>query len=116
MGVAGWCPLTWCTWRTSVHDVHAKPRTPWCRPRPPGQGRRMRALTWQGRRKVEVTEVPDPQIQEPTDAIIKVTSSAICGSDLHLYEVLGPYLRPGDVLGHEPMGVVQEVGADVTHI
>ncbi|MCU1592891.1 MAG: Alcohol dehydrogenase GroES domain protein [Frankiales bacterium] len=76
----------------------------------------MRALTWQGRRNVQVTDVPDPQIQEPTDAIIKVTSTAICGSDLHLYEVLGAFLNQGDVLGHEPMGIVEEVGADVTHI
>ena len=76
----------------------------------------MRALTWQGKRDVRVTEVPDPKIEEPTDAIIKVTSTAICGSDLHLYEVLGPFLRPGDVLGHETMGVVEEVGADVHHV
>ena len=76
----------------------------------------MRALTWQGKRDVQVVDVPDPKIQEPTDAIVKITSTAICGSDLHLYEVLGPYLKPGDVLGHEPMGVVEEVGADVTHI
>ena len=76
----------------------------------------MRALTWQGKRDVRVEDVPDPRIEEPTDAIIRVTSSAICGSDLHLYEVLGPYLQPGDVLGHEPMGIVEEVGADVTHI
>ena len=76
----------------------------------------MRALTWQGRRDVRVETVPDPTIEQPTDAIIRVTSSAICGSDLHLYEVLGPFLSPGDVLGHEPMGVVEEVGAEVTHI
>jgi threonine dehydrogenase-like Zn-dependent dehydrogenase len=76
----------------------------------------VRALTWQGRRDVRVDTVPDPTIQHPTDAIIKVTSSAICGSDLHLYEVLGPYLAPGDVLGHEPMGIVQEVGSEVTQI
>jgi threonine dehydrogenase-like Zn-dependent dehydrogenase len=76
----------------------------------------MRALTWQGKRDVQVVDVPDPKIQEPTDAIVRITSTAICGSDLHLYEVLGPYLKPGDVLGHEPMGVVEEVGADVTHI
>ena len=56
--------------------------------------------------------MPDPRIEEPTDAIIKVTSTAICGSDLHLYGVLGPYLKPGDVLGHEAMGVVDEVGPD----
>lgn len=76
----------------------------------------MKALTWQGKRDVRVEEVPDPQIELPTDAVIKVTSTAICGSDLHLYEVLGPYLTPGDVLGHEPMGIVEEVGAEVTHI
>ena len=76
----------------------------------------MRALTWQARRHVEVTDVPDPRIEQPTDAVIKVTSTAICGSDLHLYEALGPFLRPGDVLGHETMGVVEEVGAEVTHI
>ena len=72
----------------------------------------MRALTWQGQQDVRVETVPDPTIQQPTDAIIKVTSTAICGSDLHLYEVLGPFLDPGDILGHEPMGVVEEVGSD----
>jgi threonine dehydrogenase-like Zn-dependent dehydrogenase len=76
----------------------------------------MRALTWQGTEHVEVTDVPDPEIQEPTDIVIRVTSTAICGSDLHLYGVLGPFLKPGDVLGHEAMGVVEEVGADVTHL
>jgi threonine dehydrogenase-like Zn-dependent dehydrogenase len=76
----------------------------------------MRALTWQGKRDVEVREVPDPVIQEPTDAIVRITTTAICGSDLHLYEVLGAYLNPGDVLGHEAMGVVEEVGSEVTHI
>ncbi len=76
----------------------------------------MRALTWQGKRDVRVEDVPDPRIEHPTDAIIRVTSTAICGSDLHLYEVLGPFLDAGDVLGHEPMGVVEEVGAEVTSI
>jgi len=76
----------------------------------------VRALTWQGKRDVRVETVPDPTIQASTDAIVKITSSAICGSDLHLYEVLGPFLTPGDILGHEPMGIVEEVGADVTHI
>ena len=76
----------------------------------------MKALTWQGKRDVRVEDVPDPRIEAPTDAIVRITSSAICGSDLHLYEVLGPYLAPGDVLGHEPMGIVEEVGAEVTHI
>ena len=73
----------------------------------------MKAVTWQGRRKVSVESVPDPSIQQPTDAIIRVTSTAICGSDLHLYSVLGPFLDPGDILGHEPMGVVEEVGTQV---
>jgi threonine dehydrogenase-like Zn-dependent dehydrogenase len=76
----------------------------------------MKALTWQGRRDVRVEEVPDPRIEEPTDAIVRITSTAICGSDLHLYEVLGPYLKPGDVLGHEPMGIVEEVGPGVTRL
>jgi threonine dehydrogenase-like Zn-dependent dehydrogenase len=76
----------------------------------------LKALTWHGKRDVRVEDVPDPRIEQPTDAIIRVTSTAICGSDLHLYEVLGPFLNPGDVLGHEPMGVVEEVGPDVTHI
>ncbi|GII81781.1 glutathione-dependent formaldehyde dehydrogenase [Sphaerisporangium rufum] len=76
----------------------------------------MKAVTWHGKRDVRVEEVPDPAIKEPTDAIIKVTSTGICGSDLHLYEVLGPFLDAGDILGHEPMGIVQEVGAEVTGI
>ena len=76
----------------------------------------MKAVTWHGRRDVRVDEVPDPKIEQPTDAIIRVTSTAICGSDLHLYEVLGPFLDEGDILGHEPMGIVEEVGAEVTHI
>jgi threonine dehydrogenase-like Zn-dependent dehydrogenase len=76
----------------------------------------MKAVTYHGRHDVRVDEVPDPTIQEPTDAIIRVTSTAICGSDLHLYEVLGPFLDEGDILGHEPMGIVEEVGPGVSHI
>jgi threonine dehydrogenase-like Zn-dependent dehydrogenase len=76
----------------------------------------MKALTWQGNRDVRVDTVPDPTIEAPTDAIIRVTSSGLCGSDLHLYEVLGAYLDPGDILGHEPMGIVEAVGPEVTHI
>jgi threonine dehydrogenase-like Zn-dependent dehydrogenase len=76
----------------------------------------MKAVTWHGKRDVRVETVPDPAIKEPTDAIIRVTSSGICGSDLHLYELLGPFLDKGDVLGHEPMGVVEEVGSEVTRI
>src|ERR1700712_2108025 len=77
------------------------------------QGRIMKALTWQGKRDVRVEEVPDPTIQEPTDIVIKVTRSGPCGSDLHLYEVLGPFMTPGDVLGHEPMGTVVATGSAV---
>lgn len=73
----------------------------------------MRAVTWQGKRDVRVENVPDPQIQEPTDAIVRVTSTGLCGSDLHLYEVLTPFMTPGDILGHEPIGIVEEVGAGV---
>jgi threonine dehydrogenase-like Zn-dependent dehydrogenase len=76
----------------------------------------MKALTWQGNEHVEVTDSPDPKLQEPTDAIIRVTSTAICGSDLHLYGVLGPYLKPGDVLGHEAMGIVEEVGSEAGNL
>jgi threonine dehydrogenase-like Zn-dependent dehydrogenase len=76
----------------------------------------MRALTWQGIEDVRISEVPDPRIQEPTDAVVRVTSTAICGSDLHLYKVLAPYLEKGDVLGHEFMGIVEEVGTGVTNL
>jgi threonine dehydrogenase-like Zn-dependent dehydrogenase len=76
----------------------------------------MKAVAWHGKRDVRVDEVPDPTIQEPTDAIVRITTTAICGSDLHLYEVLGPFLAEGDILGHEPMGIVEAVGSEVTHI
>lgn len=76
----------------------------------------MKALTWQGKRKVAVEEVPDPVLRHPTDAIVKITSTAICGSDLHLYELFGPFIDGGDILGHEPMGIVVDVGADVTSL
>jgi threonine dehydrogenase-like Zn-dependent dehydrogenase len=76
----------------------------------------MKAAVWHGKRDVRVDEVPDPTIQEPTDAIVRVTSTGLCGSDLHLYEVLAPFMTEGDILGHEPMGIVEEVGAEVTHI
>ncbi|WP_030421916.1 Zn-dependent alcohol dehydrogenase [Streptomyces sp. SCSIO 75703] len=74
----------------------------------------MKAVTWQGKRDVRVEDVPDPVIQEPTDAVVRITSSGLCGSDLHLYEVLTPFMTPGDILGHEPMGIVEEVGPEVT--
>ncbi|MEU6091613.1 zinc-dependent alcohol dehydrogenase [Streptomyces sp. NPDC047085] len=73
----------------------------------------MKAVTWQGRRDVRVEDVPDPRIEEPTDAVVRITSSGLCGSDLHLYEVLTPFMTPGDILGHEPIGIVEEVGAGV---
>lgn len=74
----------------------------------------MRALTWQGKRDVRVDTVPDPVIRDGEDVIVRITTTGLCGSDLHLYEVLGAFLDPGDILGHEPMGVVEEVGPEVT--
>jgi threonine dehydrogenase-like Zn-dependent dehydrogenase len=76
----------------------------------------MKALTFHRKRDVRVDEVPDPKIEQPTDAIVRITSTAICGSDLHLYEVLGMFIEEGDALGREPMGIVEEVGSEVTHI
>jgi threonine dehydrogenase-like Zn-dependent dehydrogenase len=76
----------------------------------------MKALTFHGKRDVRVDEVPDPKIEQPTDAIVRITSTAICGSDLHLYEVLGMFIEEGDILGHEPMGIVEEVGSEVSHV
>ncbi|HEY1368099.1 MAG TPA: zinc-dependent alcohol dehydrogenase [Gaiellaceae bacterium] len=76
----------------------------------------MKALTWHGKRDVRVETVRDPGVQDPTDVIVRVTSSGICGSDLHLYEVLGPFMEEGDILGHEPMGIVEEVGPEVTEL
>ncbi len=76
----------------------------------------MKAVVWHGKRDVRVDTVPDPVIQEPNDILIKVTSSGICGSDLHLYEVLAPFMTEGDILGHEPMGVVEEVGSAISNV
>ncbi|WP_347059772.1 alcohol dehydrogenase catalytic domain-containing protein [Blastococcus sp. HT6-30] len=76
----------------------------------------MRAVTWHGRGDVRVDTVPDPTIQDQTDVIVEITSSGICGSDLHLIEVLAPFMTVGDVMGHEPMGIVREVGRDVTSV
>ena len=76
----------------------------------------MKAVTWQGVHDMRVIDVPDPRIEQPTDAIIKVTSTALCGSDLHLYETLAPFMEPGDVVGHEPMGIVEEVGSAVSNL
>src|SRR3954447_2494324 len=76
----------------------------------------MKALTWHGVHDVRVDEHPDPAIEQPTDAIIRVTSTGLCGSDLHLYEVLGPFIEAGSILGHEPMGIVEEAGSQVTDL
>jgi threonine dehydrogenase-like Zn-dependent dehydrogenase len=76
----------------------------------------MRAVAWHGKRDVRVETVPDPKIEHPTDAIVRITSSGVCGSDLHLYEVMGPFMEVGDILGHEPIGIVEEVGSAVTNL
>ncbi|MFD6953243.1 glutathione-dependent formaldehyde dehydrogenase [Nocardiopsis sp. TSRI0078] len=76
----------------------------------------MKAVVWNGTRDVGTANVPDPRIEDSGDAVIRVTTSGLCGSDLHLYEVLTPFMHPGDILGHEPMGVVEEVGSGVTSL
>jgi threonine dehydrogenase-like Zn-dependent dehydrogenase len=76
----------------------------------------MRAVTWQGKRDVRVDTVPDPKIQRQTDAIVRITTTNLCGSDLHLYETLGAFMGAGDILGHEPMGIVEEVGSEVNNL
>jgi threonine dehydrogenase-like Zn-dependent dehydrogenase len=76
----------------------------------------MKAVTWQGRRSVSVDDVPDPILEQATDAIVRITTTNICGSDLHLYETLGPFMERGHILGHEPMGIVEEVGAEITNL
>jgi threonine dehydrogenase-like Zn-dependent dehydrogenase len=77
------------------------------------EGDIVRAVTWQGRKDMRVEDVPDPVISDPTDAVVRITTTGLCGSDLHLYDPLTPFMNPGDVVGHEPMGVVESVGADV---
>ena len=76
----------------------------------------MKALCWYGRSDVRVEDVPDPKILDSRDAIVKITSTAICGSDLHLYDGYMPTMEKGDILGHEPMGEVVEVGPGVTNL
>jgi threonine dehydrogenase-like Zn-dependent dehydrogenase len=73
----------------------------------------MKALCWHGKSDVRCDTMPDPKIEDPRDVIIKVTSTCICGSDLHLYDMYLPAMKPGDILGHEPMGEVVAVGKDV---
>ena len=76
----------------------------------------MRAVTWQGAKDIRVEQVPDPKIETDTDIVIRVTSTGLCGSDLHLYEVLAPFMEPGDIVGHEPMGIVEATGSSVRHL
>jgi threonine dehydrogenase-like Zn-dependent dehydrogenase len=76
----------------------------------------MRAVVWHGRQDVRTETVPDPSIERPTDAIVRITSTGLCGSDLHLYTVMAPFMTAGDVLGHEPMGIVEAVGSGVTNL
>ena len=73
----------------------------------------MRALTWHGQGDVRVDNVPDPKLQDPGDVIVKITSTAICGSDLHIFDGFVPMMKEGDIIGHEPMGIVEEVGSSV---
>jgi threonine dehydrogenase-like Zn-dependent dehydrogenase len=76
----------------------------------------VKAVVWHGKEDVRVDDVAEPRLQASTDAIVRVTSTAICGSDLHLYAKLGFAMKEGDIIGHEPMGVVEEVGDDVTQV
>ncbi len=73
----------------------------------------MKAVCWMGKENIQVLDVPDPKILNPRDAVVRITSTAICGSDLHLYDGFVPTLEQGDILGHEFMGEVVEVGPDV---
>ncbi len=74
----------------------------------------MKAVTWQGKDSMSVEEVPDPTLQQPDDVIVRVTSTGLCGSDLHLCDPLAPYMEQGDVVGHEPIGIVEEAGTAVS--
>src|SRR5690606_5814529 len=120
VGAAGERPRTMLHWKTTGEAARRRPPEPVCRParrrrratRRADRRDTVRALTWPGRQHVSVEDVADPHVQEPTDAVIRVTSTAVCGSDLHLYGVLGMFLDAGDVLGHEAMGVVEEVGSE----
>src|SRR5690349_9034451 len=87
---------------------------PRCDPR--AEGQTMKALTWNGIHDIRCETVPDPSIVDPTDAIVRITSTAICGSDLHLYDGFNPFMEKGDILGHEPMGIVEEVGSAVKRL
>lgn len=76
----------------------------------------MKAVTFQGIKRVEVKEVPAPDIQKPDDIIVKITNTAICGSDLHLIHDMVPNIHPDYIIGHEPMGIVEEIGPEVVKL
>jgi threonine dehydrogenase-like Zn-dependent dehydrogenase len=76
----------------------------------------MKALVWHGKEDVRCDNVPDAKIEQPNDIVVRITATAICGSDLHLYDGLMPTMKDGDILGHEPMGIVEEVGSSVTKL
>src|ERR1700710_1043184 len=78
------------------------------------RGAQMKALVWQGKKDIRYETVPDPQIEQPRDAIIKMSCCAICGSDLHLFDGFMPGMESGDIMGHEFMGEVVEVGKENT--
>ena len=99
-----------------VHGYRKRPRDPFGLRSRPGRLPAMRAVVWHGKNDVRVDDVADPKIEEPTDALIRVTASAISGTDLHLYTKLWPVMEEGDLLGHEAVGEVIEVGRDVVHI
>src|SRR6188768_633488 len=100
----GWTGLALNAGRASGH-VLARPRNE----------HTMKALVFHSPGKVSVDNVPDPQLQKPDDIIVRVTSTAICGSDLHIYNGFVPQLRD-EVLGHEFMGIVEETGSAVTKV
>jgi threonine dehydrogenase-like Zn-dependent dehydrogenase len=75
-----------------------------------------KSVTWHGKEDVRVDAVPDPKIEEATEAVVRITSTAICGSTLHLYKVLGMWLEEGGIVGCEPMGMAEEVGAGHSYI
>src|SRR3954463_7436430 len=76
----------------------------------------MKAIVWHGKGDVRCDTVPDAKIEDPKDAVVRITSTAICGSDLHLYDGFMPTMKSGDIIGHEPMGIVEEVGRDVKNL
>jgi threonine dehydrogenase-like Zn-dependent dehydrogenase len=76
----------------------------------------MRAVVWRGVGDVRLEEVADPELQEPTDAIVRITASAICGTDLHIVRGTMPGMKPGTVLGHEGVGVVEQIGPGIRNL